>query len=228
MFEEISLYSAAQVVGFWKFGIGWDWSEFHALSRRDHSVITEIAGQTINLRGKILQSAGMPEESILRRSTQISAARRARRSAVEAELIRLIRTGRITPILTDENMRSHRIGHNISMDVAMRIDVLKNSIGLEPMATGQTWDFGIPGDELISALQKSPAIDKKRSRNDWLLVEVLARHFYERSPDLLPVARCAEMVMQLYSDAQKDPVAPARSEVNKYIALIGSEYASTE
>ena len=222
--ERISLFAAAQMSGFWSYGIGWSWDEFDAPWDQHHTAIKDVAELTKSFRHELLATAGQNDASQGSDSTEAAAGRVARGREVESRLAYFVRKTKLVPLISTDLERWERMESSMAERDGLWMSASGSLVSFQPLPSG--WFCAVKPQELINLLGTRPVWKKRASETDWVLIEAIARHLFETKGYPLKLREYAEEAMRLHQLARQLENEPDFTAVMGVISRLANEYRS--
>lgn len=216
--RRINFGLAANIVGFAKFPVGWSWTE-------------------CPLKPNTWRPAAFPKAEALGRLDTPSDGRSTpdgmrafrrgaafRLKAAERELCQLIMTQAIPAWLTDRNGDTREISNEIRFHHGLFVDSRRNGIGFQDL----DWFGETDALCLVDAIDVRGGWKRKTSKNDWLLIERIARERVEAAGLPATQAQLHDAVLEILVAVAPMASAPHRTEVLELLASLMVEYGQSE
>lgn len=212
--RRINLSVAVNIIGFAKFPVGWSWTE--CPPKRDTRRPTAFS------KAETLGRLDIPSSDKSTRDGMRAFRRGAafRLNAVERELCQLIATQDMPAWLTDRNGDTHEIVDEIRLHHDLFVDAKRSRVAFQDLH----WHAETDALRLVDALDAECRWKTKTSKNDWLLVERMARECIEATG--LPATQAQLHEAVLDSLGAIDP--PHRTEMLELLAPLMIEYGESE
>jgi len=148
-----------------------------------------------------------------------------RRNAVSKILLTLITRQQIPAFLTDRHGDVRDIEDRVRLFDDLNIDLRKSQLGFHDLRQSPIWYAETDASKLVAALDDKQAWQTNRSKNDWLLIQRIAREIIEAEglPELQETL-FKRVVGQLPPTFEE----PARSDTLKLLSELLTEYGESE